>query len=419
VSTPLTFRNAHPDQLDRMVRVASPAGWAVLGVLVAVILGGLIWSIVSTAPVKVAGKGVLLANGGLSELSAPAAGRLADLNVRVGDRVQAGELLARISQPALQARVDNLRQQAADLDGQRARLAALREKERTVRARADVGRGTGLQQTLAALQDRERALAAKLADMRALEAKGFVSRDRVLALETDLADTRQRIATTRDALGGIVVESDERLVQVERELFEADQRMANARQDLAAAEAELAVSGEVRAQSAGRVVEVSARPGEQLAPGAPLLRTIDAAGQGLTALLYVPPGEGKKVRPGMPVQVVPSTVRREREGYIQARVISVSEIPATRQAMVGMLKNADLVQSMMDQGAPFEVRVRLIRDPRTVSGFAWSTDLGAARAVEDGTVISGQVVVERIRLVGLVFPKVDVFLHWLGLDAAQ
>jgi HlyD family secretion protein len=269
---------------------------------------------------------------------------------------------------------------------------------------------------LAALQDRERALAAQLTDMRALQVKGLVIRDRLLTLESDLADTRQHIATARDSLGGIVVESDDRRIQVERDLFDADQRVANARQDLAAAEVELAASGEVRAQSAGRVVEITGRPGEQLAPGAPLLRMIDTAGPGLTALLYVPPGEGKRVRPGMPVQVVPSTVRREREGYILARVVSVSEVPATREAMVGVLKNADLVQGLMDQGAPFELRVRLVRDPRTVSGFAWSSDLGRARAVDDGTVISGQVVVERMRLIGLVFPKADVFLHWLGLN---
>lgn len=400
-----------------MVRIASPMGWSVLAVVLVVMAAGLVWSFVSTAPVKVNGQGVLLADGGLALVSAPGSGRLSELHARVGDRVRRGDLLARISQPVLEANVETLRRQVADLERERVRLVALRGRERGVQGRADLSRREGLTQTLAALRQRETVLAAKLADMRALQAQGYVSRDRVFATEAELADTRQRIVGVRDQTAELVVSSDERLVQAERELLDSDKRLNSARQELVAAAAELAASAEVRAQNPGRVVEVSAEPGELVAAGAPLLRTVDDAGRGLTALLYVPPGEGKKVRPGMAVQVVPSTVRREREGYVLAEVVSVSEVPATREAIQGALKNAALVDTLMGKGPPFEVRVRLRTDPRTVSGFAWSTELGGARTVEGGTVIDGQVVVDRVRLIGLVFPNVDALLYRLGFRA--
>lgn len=400
-----------------MVRIASPMGWSVLAVVLVVMAAGLAWSFVSTAPVKVNGQGVLLADGGLALVSAPGSGRLSELHARVGDRVRRGDLLARISQPVLEANVETLRRQVADLERERARLVALRGRERGVQGRADLSRREGLTQTLAALRQRETVLAAKLADMRALQAQGYVSRDRVFATEAELADTRQRIVGVRDQTAELGVSSDERLVQAERELLDSDKRLNSARQELVAAAAELAASAEVRAQNPGRVVEVSAEPGELVAAGAPLLRTVDDAGRGLTALLYVPPGEGKKVRPGMAVQVVPSTVRREREGYVLAEVVSVSEVPATREAIQGALKNAALVDTLMGKGPPFEVRVRLRIDPRTVSGFAWSTELGGARTVEGGTVIDGQVVVDRVRLIGLVFPNVDALLYRLGFRA--
>ena len=39
-----------------MVRIASPMGWSVLAVVLVVMAAGLVWSFVSTAPVKVNGQ---------------------------------------------------------------------------------------------------------------------------------------------------------------------------------------------------------------------------------------------------------------------------------------------------------------------------------------------------------------------------
>lgn len=413
----LTFRNTNPDQLDRMVRVAPPLGWAVLAVLVGVIAAGLAWSVLSTAPVKVGGRGVLLSDGGLALVAAPDAGVLADLPVRVGDRVVAGDLLARLAQPTLQARIDTLRQRLESVTAERARLAAFHIREEEVRAAAEAQRLEGLERTAAALRAQESALLESLGNQQNLRDRGYAIRDRVLALETDLANARQQIATTADAVTALAVEADQRTVRAERELLEVDNRIAAAAQELAEARADLAARSEVRAQGAGRVVELSAAPGDRVDPGASLMRIVGETGGGLSALLFVPPADGKKVRVGMTVQVVPSTVRMEREGFIRAEVVAVSEIPATRAAIQRTLKNEAMVETLLTSGPPFEVRVRLIADPATVSGFAWSTDLGAVRAVESGTVIDGHVVVERIRLIALVFPKVDNILHWLGLSS--
>ncbi len=416
MAAPLTFRNTNPDQLDRMVRVAPPLAWVVLVLLGGVVAGALAWSVLSTAPVKVSARGVLQGGGGLVLVSAPDGGTLQGLHVGVGDRVDAGFLLATVAQPALDARIDTLRRRVDQLTAERARLLAFQARERDLRAPADAARLAGLDRTVAALRAQEEALVVSLGNQRDLQARGHATRDRVLGLETDLAAVRQRIATTEDTRGTLAVDAGERAVKAERDVLDVDNRIAAAARDLAEAEVDRAVRSEVRAQAAGRVLEVSATVGERVQPGTPLMRLASDAGAGLGAVLYVPAGEGKKVRPGMTVQIVPSTIQMAREGFMLAEVLSVSEVPATREAVQHTLKNDTLVDTLLTDGPPFEVRVRLVSDATTASGFAWSSHLGAARAVEAGTVIVGHVVVQRRRLISLVFPEADAVLYWLGLD---
>ncbi|WP_207457396.1 NHLP bacteriocin system secretion protein [Azospirillum sp. SYSU D00513] len=422
-TTRLTFRNTNPDQLDRMVRVATPSGWLVLAILGATVLGGLVWASVSTAPVKVRSTGVLQGSGGVLLVSAPNSAPVAELDVRVGSRVRQGDIVARLSEPVLDARADTVAARLAGLAQERSRLSAFQAREREVRERADAQRRQGLERTLEQLRQREATLVQTLANQRDLLARGFATRDRLQAAENDLDQARRAAIDARNSLNALLVEADERGVRAERELMDLDARLNQARQEQAEVAAERAARTEVRAPAAGRVIELSVAAGDRVPAGAALMRLVpeeadapETGAGGLEAVLYVPPADGKKVRPGMAVQVVPSTVRVERDGFIQGEVVAVSEIPATREAIQRTLKNDTFVAKLTADGPPFEVRVALRPDPNTVSGFAWSSDLGRTRAVESGTVVDGLVVVERVRLMTLVFPAFDSVLHALGLE---
>lgn len=412
----ITFRNNSPEQLDRMIRVAGPGGWVVLAVLLLVLAAGLVWSVLSMATVKVPGRGVLQASGGLTQLVAPDAGTVAGLDVRLGQRVAAGDLMVRLAQPALDVKRDSLRGRRVMLENERQRLIGFNQKEQELRLTADTERRAGLDESLKTLIAQEQALQESVASQRRLLERGVTSRDRVLAVEADLAGVRRDIAALRDNLQSLGLDANERRVRFEQSLMEVDSKIATTAQEIAEAEAEIAVRSEVRAPTSGRVVELAVEPGDRVAGGTALLRIAPDGDSGLSALIYVSSGDGKKIAPGMAVQVVPSTVRMEREGFILAEVVSVSEIPATREAVLRRLVNATLVDTLLANGPPFEVQVRLRPDPASVSGFAWSTDLGRARAVEGGTSVDAQIVVGRIRLLALVFPQVDRLLHWLGLD---
>ncbi len=69
-----------------------------------------------------------------------------------------------------------------------------------------------------------------------------------------------------------------------------------------------------------------------------------------------------------------------------------------------LLNNRVLVQQMMRQGAPFIVSIAPDIDPRTVSGFRWSSPQGPPTKIESGTVCKVRIVVREERPISLVIP---------------
>jgi len=127
----------------------------------------------------------------------------------------------------------------------------------------------------------------------------------------------------------------------------------------------------------------------------------------LVAILYVAPEDGKKIRLGMQAQIDPATVKREEYGFMTGRVRQVSEIPSTPEGMMRILKNAQLVETLSGDNAPFEVMVDLDPDPSTPSGFQWSSSTGPDTSINTGTLASGSMIVRKVRLISLVIPALE------------
>ncbi len=134
----------------------------------------------------------------------------------------------------------------------------------------------------------------------------------------------------------------------------------------------------------------------------------------LEAVLYFPPRQGKKIRLGMEVQVAPSTVKQEKYGVIKGMVTFVSEFPSTSQGMMRTIKNQELVRQLSMGGAPIEVRADLIPDPRTPSGYKWSSSEGPPMKIHTGTLCFSTVTVAEQPPINLVIPLFKKYLLGIG-----
>ncbi len=394
-----------PDDLDQVIQVVRPPHWLALGALGLLITVGLVASVAVPVPVTVRGEGILIDAGGILTVTSQTAGRLTRVLKAAGQRIEENDPVALLAQPRLE---EELASRRDALERARVRRA---EVERFHARASDVEKQTA---------GRER---------QALEQRRHAAREHVATLEADLAtaqrlygeeilserqlnETRIRLNEASNELAAIEAEllrAAQKLTDLgleqEREWLELSLLIGDLEHQVKTLESELERVSEVRSPYSGRVVEVKVNPGEIVERGEPLLSLLPGHGnETAVAVLYVPPKDGKKIEPGMPVELEPTSVRREEYGFLLGRVAWVAEVPSTTEGMMRVLQNAQLVEQLSHQSAPFEVRVELERDPSTASGYRWSSSGGPAMEIRVGTLLAGDVVVRRERPLALLVP---------------
>lgn len=303
-----------PDQLDKLFAPTTPVAWVALATVLLLVFSALIWSIFGVIATKVNGTGLIMDADGVVNISHSAGGRLAELRVKVGDRVKRGQVVAIVEQPALEAQIARINRELNNVTS-----------------------STDMANMVASLNE----------------------------LQVKLERDSQVISPVE----GIV----------------ADQ----------------IVSGF----------------GDVISPGVPLLNVrIDDKERGeLMVLLYVSVLEGKKIQPGMMVQIAPGSVDASEYGTLVGQVRSISNYPLMSDSMTNWTGNQELTAWLLQQsgGAAMEVKVDLIKDSETATGYLWSSIHGAPETITPGTTCTGSVVVKRQAPITKAFLKLN---QWLRSD---
>jgi len=210
------------------------------------------------------------------------------------------------------------------------------------------------------------------------------------------------------------------LARMDRELNTAKSRddMASRLAGISELQDRLGRESQVLSPVDGIVVDqIVSGVGEYISPGMPLMNIrLDEDKRGeMMAILYVPVSEGKKIQAGMIVQVSPGSVDSSEYGTLVGQVRSISGYPVLSGSITGWTGNSDLTAWILKQcgGAAMEVKVDLIKDSDTASGYLWSSIHGAPQAITPGTVCTGSVVVERRPPIAKAFLKLN---QWLRSD---
>jgi hypothetical protein len=154
----------------------------------------------------------------------------------------------------------------------------------------------------------------------------------------------------------------------------------------------------------GRVDQILIEEGMFLGRGQ-RVAVIKRGNEPLQAFVFVAGEQGKQLKKGMQVHVLPSTVKAEEFGFIQGKVTSVSKFPVTEDEMLLLLENQSLVDTLHTGGSQHRVDVELLRDPSTPSGFKWSSSQGPPFAITRGTLCTATFVLDEERPVNLVLPS--------------
>lgn len=455
-------RLSSPEKLDQLMRVVGPKGWwwlNTLGILVGVIL---IWSLFGRIPITVTGQGVLVFPRRVVQLQAPASGRLTELKIQSGDFVKKGQVIARIAQPDLQQQLQQQGQKLAELQrefqaetrnqNQQNQLdqAQIRRQRQSYQSQLRQAQTIGnlvTQKNRQALQEQRLSYQEQLRNTQALtkslkqsldvnkqlRQEGIITQDLVLKAEqaylqnlddigSQLAQLKQLNAQEaqqeQDALGngnsiidleaqltGLDSQEEGLILKSQQSLDSQQQQLEDVQQSIAQLQQQLDEQSRVVSEYTGEILEVDAVVERTVNLGESLGNIQrEEPNSTLVGVTYFTIGDGKQVKPGMEVQITPSTVKREDSGGIIAKVSDVLTFPVTSQEATAVIGDADVAKTLMAGGREIQVSAELQADPANFSGYKWSSGKGPQLQVSSGTTTTALVTVEERAPITFVIP---------------
>jgi HlyD family secretion protein len=458
-------RLSSPERLDQLMQVVSPKSWLTLTSLGFLVVIAGIWSIYGRIPITVEGKGVLIYPRKVVPLQSTSSGQLMALNVKVGDVVKKGQVLATMNQAELHKQLQQQREKLVELESQdqavgslqgirieqdkrsmqqqrqylQQRIGELQSLTPLLKAKGNVSIGQqrqGLQERLQKTQALTDLFKQRMETRRQLfEKERAITSDVALEAEQQYLQNLEKIADLQAQLKELDVKETEQekayrenlstISDLQAQLKELDSKQASqAQQDLetstarkkeiqevsreiAKLELELGNNSQIISQHSGRILEITVTPGQVVNAGT-RLGNIEAenASSKLVGITYFPVAEGKKIQPGMKLQITPKTVKRERFGGILGSVTTVSSFPITKEAAASTVGNPEIVEGLVSdkEDGVMQVFADLELDSTAFSGYKWSSSFGPQLKISSGTTTVVRVKVEERTPITYVFP---------------
>jgi HlyD family secretion protein len=462
-------RLSSPERLDQLMQVVNPRSWLPLIALVSITGVAVFWSIYGNIPITVEGRGILIYPRKVIPLQAKNPGQIIALNVKVGDTVKKGQVLATIAQVETRKQLEQQRNKLRELQLQDRTIKSIQELK-TLQTKVSIAQqrqylqesirqlesltpliknksGNFIEQQRDSLQQSlQKAKALTPLFQERMEIRQKLYQDRLITNDVDL-ESKQQYVENQDKIADLQAQLKEldfkeaeqektyrdnlsKIADFQAQLKELDSKTATqAQQDLeslttrqkeiqettreiAKLEVELKNNSQIISQSSGRILEIAVSPGQVVEVGNRLASISEGNGDNkLLGVSYFPVADGKKVQPGMTMQITPQTVKRERFGGIVGNVKNVSAFPITKETAISMVGNPEIVENLISEKQQGGIQQGLIQvfaelepDAQTFNGYKWSSSSGPQIPVTPGTTTTVRVKVEDRSPISFVLP---------------
>lgn len=358
--------------------------------------------------------GVVTPSGGVGRMVAPQASTVADVVVRVGDVVKAGDdlVVLRVTRSSgndtdvdskirslIQARHQSQLEERKQSDVQlRGRLSALRDKIRGLSAS-----DSNYQHQMSLQTERLRTIEDNLKLFRDLQAANFVSaadfRNRRLELldqQLRLSELQRLRLDVQRELKSAEAELQEQAIQFARQAHGDERNLSMIEQELTETLAKQDIH--VRAAAPGKIAVLSVKPGQTVVAGQTLLATIPVDAK-MEVELYASSRAIGFAKAGMPVQLSYQSFPFERYGFGVGTVLEVADV-ALRGDEISPLFPA------LGSGATeplYRIRVSVADQFVNDNGTRWR--------LPAGSLVDASLVLEQRRLISLIVDPLNS-LRW-------
>jgi HlyD family secretion protein len=421
-----------------------------------------LWGLFGKIPNRAEGRAGILMPRSSVAIQPREGGRILALNIRPGDAVKKGQVLATMEFPELETELQDKRDRLADLKAQNNQIDSVQTDRSQLNSsavaqerQANLGQIESLRVQLASNQSQREAYLDHLKYLHGFKAStderlsaydnlakegavpriGFqsyyfqfsqqevansvnqtqVALDRLKGEDESLRAQMQTLTAANEALT-----TEKRGVDLEDTVSDVTRynAIADQQRDINTLQAEIRANSQVVSLYNGTVEEISVNSGEVLPPSGFIGRlAVDNPNAKTNVVALFKVGDAKRLAPGMAVEVIPDLYARERYGGIIAKVIKVAQQPVTASELSNLVGSKDLAEKLLlgrdkddrDKPQPInasvtKVLLELQTDPHTPSGFKWTEGKGAPRVITDGTTADVKAVIEERSLFSYLTP---------------
>ena len=175
----------------------------------------------------------------------------------------------------------------------------------------------------------------------------------------------------------------------------------------------------IRSTMTGYISGLNIAKGNTIQQGSVVCRISAEEDAERIVICYVPVAEGRKLAPGMRTEIYPTTVNKQEYGHMEGTVREVAEFVTSQDEIRNQLGDVSLVQTFTQNGAVVAVKVALRTDCDTASGYWWSSRKGSSVIVNDGTLVSADIVTEEKAPITLLIPFLKEKLTIRPVDSGK
>jgi multidrug resistance efflux pump len=311
------------------IRISPPWTWALFWTLAAALVAALIASVTGRVEVTARGRGILLPTPGIQVLNSPMGGTVAEVYVRSGQDVRAGETLLRLDSASLQSQLLETQRDLQMLQSDYRAFSARQdqfyaEQEASLRSRT-----TMMEEQVASQANSVGLYERKLAANKELQKAGLVSDIVVAEAAEALAQAQRQLGSSRQALVQTHQELASLQARREDELWqrEHDLRQAEAKRD--ALQFSIGQT-EVKAPIDASVESVLVKPGDFIQTGQALGRLVPK-GTPLHVVAFIPEKDRAFVKTGDEARLELDQLPYAEFGTLKARVLRIAGDLASAQ----------------------------------------------------------------------------------------
>lgn len=378
--------------------------WIVRSSLAFLIIGALTWFFFGTLPIEAQGVGIAVNVEGLSNVETSFSGIVKKINGKVGDRVQQGDLLAVLYSPEIETRLNMTLQTIASLEKRLDHLREEVEKEKSAEKEAISQEIDAAKYKIDALEKEIPVLREDVLNKEDLSAQGLFdsqslqeSKELLWSKQVDLEKTRANLSQLH-----FLLKKGYRQEEVEA----LHEQLLAARQERSLLEAQLNYKN-IYSPVTGVILEWFIHPDKYIAAGEIIARLEihDKETQHKVFYGYLPVEVGRKVRINAEVAIELTTLKQQEYGAILGNIVSISPYAISPESLTRMINDPALIRYFQQKhAAVVEVVIEPQIDPKTISGYRWTSGEGPPIHLTSGTLCTFKGLVEEVHPYLYVIP---------------